>query len=527
MSNLPKAKEILKNATNADNELGLLKFITCGSVDDGKSTLIGRLLFDAGQVYEDHLDALDDASKKFGTTGENRDFALLVDGLSAEREQGITIDVAYRYFRTKKRAFIVADTPGHEQYTRNMATGASNCDLAIILIDARKGVLVQTRRHALIVAKMGVKKIVLAINKMDLVGYDKNIFENIKKDFQKYADIFKFDEVQAIPIAAPNGENVAQLAVENMGWYNGPYLLEHLENVTPSKPQALNFRFPVQWVNRPDLNFRGFAGYVSSGVVKIGDIIRVSSSGEKAKVSRIVTQNGDLDVAIAGQTPTICLDKEIDVSRGDVLIAANDPIETQSKFKASIFWMSANKSSEHKEYAFKLGTSFTNAKLKVEKTIDFNDLQEAPNKSLSMNAIGSAQITLSKPVLLDTYSKDRELGAFILIDKITNETVGLGMVEAIVKSENKSNRFDEIAHYLMPHHANPNAALKYLINWRIFAAIAFSALVWIVTKNLGYFALAIVAEFVLRPALQYVHYNLYYNDAKNGEDDNISDGSGI
>lgn len=527
MSNLPKAKEILKNATNADNELGLLKFITCGSVDDGKSTLIGRLLFDAGQVYEDHLDALDDASKKFGTTGENRDFALLVDGLSAEREQGITIDVAYRYFRTKKRAFIVADTPGHEQYTRNMATGASNCDLAVILIDARKGVLVQTRRHALIVAKMGVKKIVLAINKMDLVGYDKNIFENIKKDFQKYADIFKFDEVQAIPIAAPNGENIAKLAVENMGWYNGPYLLEHLENVQPSKPQSLNFRFPVQWVNRPDLNFRGFAGYVSSGVVKIGDIIKVSSSGEKAKVARIVTQNGDLDVVIAGQTPTICLDKEIDVSRGDVLIAANDPIETQSKFKASIFWMSANKSSEYKEYAFKLGTSFTNAKLKVEKTIDFNDLQEAPNKSLSMNAIGSAQITLSKPVLLDTYSKDRELGAFILIDKITNETVGLGMVEAVLKSENKANRFDEIAHYLMPHHANPNAALKYLINWRIFAAIAFSALVWIVTKNLGYFALAILAEFILRPALQYVHYNLYYNDAKNGEDDNISDGSGI
>ncbi|MBN8649433.1 MAG: 50S ribosome-binding GTPase, partial [Caulobacterales bacterium] len=305
MSNLPNPKTMIEGAQSLEKSLGLLRFITCGSVDDGKSTLIGRLLYDAGQVYEDHLEALDEASKKFGTQGQNRDFALLVDGLAAEREQGITIDVAYRYFRTQKRAFIVADTPGHEQYTRNMATGASNAEVAIILIDARKGVLAQTRRHALIVSMLGVKNIALAINKMDLVNYDKAIYEKIIRDFHALSPMLKFEEVRSIPISAVNGENIAKAAIENMPWYKGPNLLDFLENVEPRQNRLTPFRFPVQWVNRPNLNFRGFSGYVSSGEAKVGQKIKVSSSGQIANILRIVTLDGDMDKVVAGQAPTI------------------------------------------------------------------------------------------------------------------------------------------------------------------------------------------------------------------------------
>jgi bifunctional enzyme CysN/CysC len=519
--------KIMKNQTETA-ELGLLKFITCGSVDDGKSTLIGRLLYDAGQIYDDQLDALDDASKKFGTTGENRDFALLVDGLAAEREQGITIDVAYRYFRTKKRAFIVADTPGHEQYTRNMATGASSADVAIILIDARKGVLPQTRRHALIVSMLGVKKIALAINKMDLVNYDQAIFDKINRDFYALSNKLKFEEVRAIPISAPNGENVATSGANNMPWYNGPHLLQYLEEVNVTSHSKAPFRFPVQWVNRPDLNFRGFSGFVSSGSVKIGDTIRVSSSGETAKVAKIVTYDGEIETAIEGQAPTICLDKEIDVSRGDVLTLSLDHLRPKNHFRANVFWMSNSPSLYNKEYIFQQATSKSFAKIAVQSQTNLQSLQQEAATSLKMNAIGGVEITISKAILLDTYKNDKELGAFILVDKITNETVALGMIESVLEKVKAKDKFDELANKLLPYHANPVSALKYLLNWRIFAASIFSALAWLVTKDIRIFAFAFVAEFILRPLLQWAHYNLYYLDAKssNSDDDNI-DGSGI
>lgn len=511
-----------------ENELGLLKFITCGSVDDGKSTLIGRLLYDAGQIYDDHLEALDEASKKFGTQGQGRDFALLVDGLAAEREQGITIDVAYRYFRTSKRAFIVADTPGHEQYTRNMATGASNAEVAIILIDARKGVLAQTRRHALIVSMLGVKNIALAINKMDLVNYDKAVFDKIIRDFHALSPMLKFDEVRPIPISAVNGENIANNALENMPWYKGPHLLEFLETVIPRQNNLLPFRFPVQWVNRPNLNFRGFSGYVSSGSAKIGQKIRVSSSGQTANIARIVTMDGDLDEAIKGQAPTIVLDSEIDVSRGDILTLESDNIKPARDFIAKVFWMSAQSANPNKEYIIKQNNSQTNARINITSAIDFNNLIETPQKTMKMNGIGQVEIHTNSPIFADAYVKDKETGSFILIDKISNETVALGLIQSQIAIEKKQDDFEKIAKKLLPHHVNPVSSLKYLLHWRVFIAVIFSALIWVITKNFGYFCLAILAEFILRPILQWAHYNLFYMDANSNKyiDDNI-DGSGI
>lgn len=528
MSNLPKAKDILANKTTFNNELGLLRFITCGSVDDGKSTLIGRLLYDAGQVYDDHLEALDEASKKFGTQGQNRDFALLVDGLSAEREQGITIDVAYRYFRTPKRAFIVADTPGHEQYTRNMATGASNAEVAIILIDARKGVLAQTRRHALIVSMLGIKNIALAINKMDLIDYDKSQFDKIIRDFHALSPQLKFEKVRAIPISAVNGENIAKPSPQNMPWYSGPSLLEYLETTNPRPNALLPFRFPVQWVNRPDLDFRGFSGYVSSGAAKVGQKIRVSSSGQTANIARIVTMDGDLSEAVQGQAPTIVLDEEIDISRGDILTIESDILRPARAFIAKLFWMSPKAASQNVEYIFKQATSETNAKIHINTAIDFDNLAQNPSKTLVMNGVGQVELNLSRPILADNYAKDKELGGFILIDKISNETVAIGLIESQINVEKKQDEFTKFAKKLLPHHINPVSSLKYLINWRIFSAVVFSALIWVITKNFGYFVLAFAAEIILRPILQWAHYNLFYMDANSNKyvDDNI-DGSGI
>lgn len=528
MTALP-SKQDFKNAQILDvSQNDLLRFITCGSVDDGKSTLIGRLLHDAGQVYQDQIDAARAASSKFGTTEDEIDYALLVDGLSAEREQGITIDVAYRYFRTPKRAFIVADTPGHEQYTRNMATGASNADVAIILIDARLGVLTQTRRHALIVSLMGVKKIAIAINKMDLVNYDRKVFDRIKSDFSAFADRLGFDEIKYFPICALKGENVARAGTKQMPWYLGYYLLEYLEEVKVKANKKQAFRFPVQWVNRPNLDFRGFSGYVSSGFVKIGDTIRVSSSGETAKVAKIVTYDGETDIANQGQVPTICLDKEIDVSRGDIFTNALDPIRPKSGFIAKLFWMNEAPSSSNKEYRIRISNSEALARIEVENITDLASFNETPAQILINNSIGTAKVEISKPLLIDEYKKDKELGAFILIDKITNETLALGMIQSIETNAPKTGFMKGLAHKILPNHANPVASAQYLFSWRLFSIAVFPALALAVFKSWWAFAAVFIFELMIRPLLQWAHYTLYYMDTNliDKKSDNY-DGGGI
>jgi bifunctional enzyme CysN/CysC len=408
----------------------MLRFITCGSVDDGKSTLIGRLLYDTKMIFEDQLDALEADSKKVGTQGQNIDFALLVDGLAAEREQGITIDVAYRFFTTEKRKFIVADTPGHEQYTRNMVTGASTADLAVILIDARQGVLTQTRRHSYLVKLVGIKHVVLAVNKMDLVGYDQSVFDKILADYGEFATSIGIDAYTAIPISGLAGDNIAQLS-DNTPWYNGPSLLEHLENV--QLDVALNqnkpFRMPVQWVNRPDLDFRGFSGQIAAGSVKPGDKVRVLPSGKTSTIKRIVTMDGDLNFAVAGQSVTLTLADEIDCSRGDVVAAADSPPEVADQFEATVVWMSDEPLLPGRSMRMKIGTQTVSAHVQQPKyQIDINNMQHLAAKRLELNSIGVAEVATDKPIVFESYASNREMGGFILIDKNTNATVAAGMI---------------------------------------------------------------------------------------------------
>ncbi|MBO9517724.1 MAG: sulfate adenylyltransferase subunit CysN [Porphyrobacter sp.] len=410
---------------------GLLRFITCGSVDDGKSTLIGRLLYDSKMIFEDQLAALEADSKRVGTQGQAIDFALLVDGLAAEREQGITIDVAYRFFSTEKRKFIVADTPGHEQYTRNMVTGASTADLAVILIDARKGVLVQTRRHSFLAHLIGIRHIVLAVNKMDLVGYDQDVFNKIVADYHAFAQEIGIAGFTAIPISGFKGDNITQAPSPETPWYRGPSLIEHLETVEieATAAQAGAFRMPVQWVNRPNLDFRGFAGLIAEGTVKPGDAVRVIPSGKTSTVSRIVTLDGDLDEAVAGQSVTLTLADEIDCSRGDVLAAAGDPPQAADQFEASLVWMSDEALIPGRGYWLKLATQTVSASVAHPKyEIDVNSLEHLAAKTLSLNAIGVAEVTTDKPIVFEPYAKNRQLGGFILIDKLTNATVAAGMI---------------------------------------------------------------------------------------------------
>jgi len=410
---------------------GLLRFITCGSVDDGKSTLIGRLLYDSKMIFEDQLAALEADSKRVGTQGQEIDFALLVDGLAAEREQGITIDVAYRFFATEKRKFIVADTPGHEQYTRNMVTGASTADLAVILVDARKGVLVQTRRHSFLAHLLGIRHIVLAVNKMDLVDYDQSTFEHIVADYRSFASEIGITEFTAIPLSGFKGDNITSAPSENTQWYNGPALIEHLENVelAGAAAQDRSFRMPVQWVNRPNLDFRGFSGLIASGIVKPGDAVRIVPSGKTSTVSRIVTMNGDLDEAVAGQSVTITLADEVDVSRGSVIAAADDPPENADQFEANLVWMSEEDLIPGRGYWLKLAAQTVTATLQQPKfEIDVNSLEHLAAKTLSLNAIGVVEVTTDKPVTFEPYADSRHLGDFILIDKITNATVAAGMI---------------------------------------------------------------------------------------------------
>jgi bifunctional enzyme CysN/CysC len=417
---------------------GLLRFITCGSVDDGKSTLIGRLLYDSKMIFDDQLSALAGDSKKFGTTGGELDLALLVDGLAAEREQGITIDVAYRFFSTDRRKFIVADTPGHEQYTRNMATGASTADLAIVIIDARKGILTQTRRHSLIASLLGVRHIVLAVNKMDMVIYDESVFRKIEKDYTAFAATFGFKEIQAIPVSALRGDNATTLSA-NTPWYKGPCLLEYLETVEIGGQDAkLPFRMPVQWVNRPNADFRGFAGRIASGAVAPGTRVKILPSGKISSVARIVTYDGDLEKSFSGQSVTLTLADEVDISRGDVITAADAPCEIADQFETRIIWMSEKPMVASRQYLLQSGTSHsicTPAKPKYR--IDMHTLEHEACKTLAMNEIGVCDIALDRKIAFEPYQDNRTLGAFILIDRLTHETVAAGMItHSLRRSQN-------------------------------------------------------------------------------------------
>jgi bifunctional enzyme CysN/CysC len=423
----------------------LLRFITCGSVDDGKSTLIGRLLHDSKQIFEDQMAALERDSRRVGTQGQNIDFALLVDGLTAEREQGITIDVAYRFFATDKRKFIVADTPGHEQYTRNMVTGASTAELAVLLVDARKGVLEQTRRHSILASQVGVRRFVLAVTKMDLVDYDRDLFETIVADYREFASRIGISEWIAIPVSGLNGDNIAGRG-DAMSWYEGATLIEHLETVPidSAADEAKPFRMPVQWVNRPDQHFRGFAGQIAGGTVKPGDEVRILPSGRTTKIARIVTLDGDLDEAVAGQSITLTLADEIDCSRGDVIAAAKDPPHAADQFEATIVWMAEEELVPGKGYWLKLGTQMVTATVAHPKyQLNVNTLEQLAAKTLDLNAIGVADVTTDRPIVFEPYrdaaggAPNRALGGFILIDKLTNATVAAGMLHfALRRAEN-------------------------------------------------------------------------------------------
>jgi bifunctional enzyme CysN/CysC len=409
----------------------LLRFITCGSVDDGKSTLIGRLLYDSKMIFEDQLAALESDSKRNGTQGEEIDFALLVDGLAAEREQGITIDVAYRFFTTEKRKFIVADTPGHEQYTRNMVTGASTADLAVILIDARKGMLQQTRRHSYLVHLLGIRHVVLAVNKMDLVGYDETTYEHIVADYRAFAQSIGIKQFTAIPISGFKGDNITA-ASDNTPWYAGPSLIQHLETVEvdAAAAQAAPFRMPVQWVNRPNLDFRGFAGQIASGAIHPGDAVRIVPSGKTSTVTRIVTFDGDLDEAVAGQSVTLTLADEVDCSRGDLIATAGDPPQASDQFRATFVWMDEEALKPGRGYWLKLGTQLVTAAIQPpEYEIDVNSLEHLAAKTLGLNAIGVAEFATDRPIAFEPYGTNRQLGGFILIDKFTNATVAAGMID--------------------------------------------------------------------------------------------------
>ena len=408
----------------------MLRFITCGSVDDGKSTLIGRLLYDAKMIFEDQLAALEADSKKVGTQGQAIDFALLVDGLAAEREQGITIDVAYRFFNTEKRKFIVADCPGHEQYTRNMITGASTADLAVILVDARKGVLVQTRRHSYLCHLIGIRNIVLAVNKMDLVGYDQATFDAIVKDYAEFARSIGIDQFTALPISGFAGDNITTRS-PHTPWYSGPALVDHLENVVVNTARDGDrpFRMPVQWVNRPNLDFRGFSGLIATGSVHPGDTIRVLPSGKTSTVTRIVTIDGDLDRAVAGQSVTLCLADEIDCSRGDVIARADAPPQVADQFESTLVWLNDEALIPGRAYWLKLATQTVSATVQSPKyVVNVNTMEHLAAKTLDLNAIGVVEITADKAIVFEPYVDNRTLGGFILIDKITNATVAAGML---------------------------------------------------------------------------------------------------
>lgn len=496
----------------------LLRFITCGSVDDGKSTLIGRLLFDAKLVHDDQLDALGRDSRRFGTQGDKLDLALLVDGLSAEREQGITIDVAYRYFATPRRAFIVADTPGHEQYTRNMATGASTADLAIILIDARKGVLPQTRRHSFIVSMLGVRHVVVAVNKMDLVGYDQAVFERFVAEYRAMAAPLGFAAITSIPISALSGDGVASLSA-NMPWHMGPALFDHLEtvDVEADAQTGARFRLPVQWVNRPNLDFRGFAGTIAGGAVKPGDEVAILPGGRRSRVARIVTQDGDLAEAVAGQAVTVTLADEVDVSRGDVIVAVADPLTARRAFAARLLWMGEQPLTPGAELTLRLGTATAHARIAIAGAVDIHSFETKAADELAMNAIGIVTVALDRAVALTDYDDDRELGSFILVDRVSGDTVALGLVDAAAArlvslaeggsaaSRPPAQRRGFAARVVRRLAPGGWPQIVEEASWRALASLAIAALVQITFADWRITAAAALAEALLRPILRLTH----------------------
>jgi bifunctional enzyme CysN/CysC len=411
-----------------DSEKDLLRFITCGSVDDGKSTLIGRLLFDSRQVYEDQLSAVERDSKKWGTTGNEADLALLVDGLQSEREQGITIDVAYRYFSTARRKFIIADTPGHEQYTRNMATGASTADLAVILVDARKGIQTQTRRHSFIVSMLGIRQVILAVNKMDLIDFDQGRFEAICEEYQEFAGKLEFSQVNCIPVAALTGDNVIQRG-GRLDWFEGPTLLQYLESAPVEARQGGDFRLPVQYVNRHSSEFRGFAGTVAEGGIAVGETVMVMPSGRQSKVERIVTFDGELNEARCGQAVTLVLADEIDIGRGDMLVRPDARPRVADALDARMVWMADHVLVAGRQYDIKMGPKTISATPEsLHYRIDVNSLEHQHIDELALNEIGLVRWRLSEPVAFDSYAHNRNTGAFIVIDRISNLTMGAGMI---------------------------------------------------------------------------------------------------
>lgn len=422
----------------------LLRFLTCGNVDDGKSTLIGRLLHDSKTIYEDQLEAVTRDSVKSGTTGDQVDLALLVDGLQAEREQGITIDVAYRYFSTTKRKFIIADTPGHEQYTRNMATGASTCQLAVILIDARYGMQTQTRRHSFIASLLGIEHIVVAINKMDLVDFSEQVFDDIRKAYSEFARELDTENIYFVPLSALNGDNVVNKS-ENMPWYQGKTMMELLETIDIDKdPNIEDARFPVQFVNRPNPNFRGYCGTLSAGILKPGDDIVVLPSGQESKIKALVTYDGELDHAVPGESITVTLQDEIDISRGDMIVHRDHQPHVASQFKAMVVWMTEQPLTAYKQYSIKVGVSESSGVMThIDYQVDVNTLAHNPATELKLNEIGLCEFSLNKPVVFDIYKRNRHTGAFIVIDRLTNVTIGAGMItEAIASSSGQTTAID-------------------------------------------------------------------------------------
>ncbi|WP_018152627.1 sulfate adenylyltransferase subunit CysN [Leeia oryzae] len=417
----------------------LLRFITCGSVDDGKSTLIGRLLYESKMLFEDQLAAIEADSKKWGTQGGDIDFALLVDGLAAEREQGITIDVAYRFFSTDRRKFIVADTPGHEQYTRNMVTGASTADVAVILIDARRGVLTQSRRHSYLVSLIGIRHVVLAINKMDLMDYSQEVYDRIVAEYREFAAQIGLQDVTPIPMSALKGDNIVDKS-DALSWYTGPTLMEYLETVEidEARMQKSAFRLPVQWVNRPNLDFRGFTGTVASGVIKQGDRIRALPSGKESTVARIVSFDGDLPQAIAGQSITLTLADEIDISRGDVIAAVDTAPVIDSAFEATIVWMHETAMQPGRPYLLKIGARTATATINaIDYQVNVNTLERSTPATLELNAIGVCSLTLDRSIAFDPYADNRDTGGFILIDRLSNTTVAAGLINRGLQGEQK------------------------------------------------------------------------------------------
>ncbi len=512
----------------------LLRFFTCGSVDDGKSTLIGRLLYDTGSVFEDQLEALERDSKKFGTQGDNLDFALLLDGLSAEREQGITIDVAYRYFSSKTRAFIVADTPGHEQYTRNMATGASTAELAIILIDARKGILPQTMRHSYIVSMLGVRHIVLAVNKMDLVDFSKAVFDRIVAEYRAAMSELGFESIISIPLSARDGDNIATPS-KRTPWYHGPTLLGHLDTVDPSFADRSDaaFAMPVQWVNRPNLDFRGFAGTIASGKLRPGDEIMVLPGARKSRVTRIVTSDGDLPEAGAGQAVTLTLADEVDCSRGDVLAATLHRLTPRRALTARVLWMIDEPMTAGREYIIQHATASANAHVAtLHYVIDIESFVQKPADALAMNQIGLVSLTCDKPLIVARDRGDRELGSFILIDRLTNQTAALGVIDldaasaleaAAMPADSATPHSPGIFTRIAGAPGSPERA-RFRQELMVGAplAAALGLLAWAISASLPAGIAVALADIVARPALRAT-----VKPAPASPDDTIDPGAGI